>query len=152
MCVHRQDTRANRTRHRGKRKSVPARMLTKSGAPDRRFKYNNGSAIEDNDAKGAAARASSNSFKRRCESMLRKVPRVKQGACGPGVRTSSSRSGTFEPVAGGIGSVSPNVMRGLNGQRTHVSLDGCRRVVPEESVDGSNLAGSPEIRWHAAHT
>ena len=80
MCVHRQDTRANRTRHRGKRKSVPARMLTKSGAPDRRFKYNNGSAIEDNDAKGAAARASSNSFKRRCESMLRKVPRVKQGA------------------------------------------------------------------------
>ena len=112
MCVHRQDTRANRTRHRGKRKSVPARMLTKSGAPDRRFKYNNGSAIEDNDAKGAAARASSNSFKRRCESMLRKVPRVKQGACGPGVRISSSRSGTFEPVARGIGSVSPNVMRG----------------------------------------
>ena len=32
------------------------------------------------DAEGAAARASSNSFKRRCESMLRKVPRVKQGA------------------------------------------------------------------------
>ena len=97
---------------------MPARMLTKSGAPDRRFKYNNGSAIEDNDAKGAAARASSNSFKRRCESMLRKVPRVKQGACGPGVRISSSRSGTFEPVARGIGSVSPNVMRGLNGERS----------------------------------
>jgi hypothetical protein len=31
-------------------------------------------------AEGAAARASANSFKRRCESMLSKVPRVKQGA------------------------------------------------------------------------
>ena len=67
MCVHRQDTRANRTtRHRGKRKSVPARMLTKSGAPDRRFKYNNGSAIEDNDAKGAAARGYWGNFLYKC--------------------------------------------------------------------------------------